>query len=123
MYSQTVLNKNVSYKGRKREAQAPQLHWLDSHQPPTILCAVSQTFLLQAAFCLPQSPGLLAGGRSPVIWRNLLVSMVTVTHWYGRRRVEREVGSVSFPQPLAPCGTGMSAVSWASSGRKELRSL
>lgn len=35
--------------------------------------------------------------------------------------MECEAGSVSFPQPLAPCGTGMLAVSWTFSERKELR--
>lgn len=32
-----------------------------------------------------------------------------------------KAGNVSFPQPLAPCGTGMLALSLTVSGRKELR--
>lgn len=32
--------------------------------------------------------------------------------------MECEAGSVRFPQPLAPCGTGMSAVSRVFSGRE-----
>lgn len=35
--------------------------------------------------------------------------------------MECEAGSVSFPQSLAPCGTGLPAVPWAFAGRKELR--
>ena len=35
--------------------------------------------------------------------------------------MECEAGSVSFPQPLAPCGMGLSAVSWAFSGGRGYR--
>lgn len=51
------------------------------HQLPTVLCNVSQTFLLQAAFCLPQSPGLLAG-RLSCEMEELVGLHGYRTHWY-----------------------------------------
>lgn len=68
----------------------------------------------------PPKPGLLAAWLSCDM-EELTVSMVTVTHWYGRSQMKYKAGNVSFPQPLAPCGTGMLALSLTVSGRKELR--
>lgn len=77
-----VLKTSVSAKKREfREAQ-PLAARVRLHALPTIPCGMSQTVLLQAASASPRAGCWQAG--SPVIWRNLLVSMVTVTHWYGR---------------------------------------
>lgn len=43
-------------EGRGRPGHLSRTGW-----SPSILCKVSQTLLLQAVSCLPQSPGLLAG--------------------------------------------------------------
>lgn len=91
-------------------AQAPRLPWLVSISSPRSCVKRARPFCFRLPSASPGALGCWQAG-SPVIWRNLLVSMVTVTHWCGRSRKEREAGSVSFPQPLAPCGTGMSAVS------------
>lgn len=115
--------KNINYSAKKRKSEGgpgTSAALAGLHQLPTILRKVSQTFLLQAACCLPQSPGLLAG------WLSCDMEELVGLHGYsnplvGEEPNECKAGSVSFPQPLVPCGTGMSAVSWAFSGRKDLR--
>lgn len=90
-------------------------------QLPTILCQESQTFLLQTAFCLPQSPGLLAG------WLSCDMEELAGLHGdsnplvQGGGRMEREAGGVSSPARGTVALVEL-AVSWASSERKGLRS-
>lgn len=53
-------------------------------QLPTILCQESQTFLMQTAFCLPQSPGLLAG------WLSCDMEELAGLHGYSNPLVREE---------------------------------
>lgn len=69
-------------------------------QLPAVLCKVSQTFLLQAAFCLPQSAGLLAG------WLSCAMEELVGLHGYSNPLVWEKLNGVQGWQHELPQALG-----------------
>lgn len=95
--------KNINYSAKERKSEGgpgTSAALAGLHQLPTILCKVSQTFLLQAAFCLPQSPGLLAG------WLSCDMEELVGLHGYSNPLVGEEPNGVRAWQCELPPALG-----------------